>query len=368
MPGVVLPPSNAPTWRAPSVMLLANGEPVEGVISAQVRSNNHYAADCFSVALAMDPDLPGSAPFWADSSDILLDLRFSLDGIAFIPLILGAVDSVVLDVITNTVRLQGRDLSAALIETRTQETFSNRTASEIAAILAGRHGLGASVTPTTTPVGRYYQNEHDRITLSQFSRATTEWDLLVFLARQEGFDVFVQGSTLYFQPAVGESGPAAFLQPGDLIDLRLRRSLTLAHDIEVTVKSWNSRLQSAFTQAVRASPSGAISSTPAQNYVFVRPNLTPDQALNFAQQRLTELTAHERVIELTMPGELALTPRSMITLYGTRSSFDQSYFIDAIERQIRGNGGFTQHVRAKSSSPRSQTTTPAVPIGSSSGS
>ncbi len=125
------------------------------------------------------------------------------------------------------VHLDGRDLTTSLIETRTQETFANRTASEIATLLAGRHSLTAQVVPTTTPVGRYYQDEHDRITLDQFSHATTEWDLLVFLARQESFDVFVQGQSLYFQPATQPTDIAMAVRPGDLIDLKLERSLTL---------------------------------------------------------------------------------------------------------------------------------------------
>ncbi len=80
-------------------------------------------------------------------------------------------------------------------------------------LLAGRHGLGAEVQPTKTPVGRYWQLEHDRITLDQFSRATTEWDLLVGLAEREGFDVWVGRGTLYFQPPATTVQPGAALRP-----------------------------------------------------------------------------------------------------------------------------------------------------------
>ena len=60
-----------------------------------------------------------------------------------------------------------------------------------------------------------------------------------------------------------------------------------------------------------------------------------------------------------MPGELTLSPRSMLTLSGTGTAFDQSYFIDTIERVLNFETGFTQHIRAKNSSPRNQSTTPA---------
>jgi phage protein D len=349
--------------------LVVNGQALAGVIEAEIIANNHFATDRFSATVALGADPAATTTFWASAQTIPLDVQLSVDAINFTSMIQGLVDTVMLNPATGTLRLEGRDLAAAFIETRTQEAFANRTSSEIATLLAQRHGLAAAVTPTSTPVGRYYESEHDRITLDQFSRATTEWDLLVFLARHEGFDVFVQGTTLYFQPTIQQS-QILVLQPTDVIDLRLRRSLTLARDIEVTVKSWNSRQSSAFTQTARASVSrGAGSASgPPQRYVYVQPNLTADQALSFAQHKLAELTAHERVMEATMPGELALTPRSQIVLSGTGTDFDQLYYIDVIERSLRVEGGFTQRIRAKNSSPRTETTTPADIVASVTGS
>lgn len=141
-----------------------------------------------------------------------------------------------------------------------------------------------------------------------------------------------------------------------MIDIKLERSLTLAGDIEVVIKSWNSRQNSAFAQQARASGRGGAqrSGTTPQCYVFVQPNLTPDEALKFAQQRLTELTRHERTIRISMPGDLSLSPRSMIALEGTGTEFDQPYYVDVIERRLRQNGGLTQFVMAKNSSPRTE--------------
>jgi hypothetical protein len=97
-------------------------------------------------------------------------------------------------------------------------------------------------------------------------------------------------------------------------------------------------------------PSNKAIST--QRYVFVKPNLTQAQALQFGQQMLAELTKHERIVEVTMPGELTLTPRNMVRLQGTGSSFDQVYYVDRISRTLAFEGGFLQTVRLKNSSPR----------------
>jgi hypothetical protein len=137
--------------------------------------------------------------------------------------------------------------------------------------------------------------------------------------------------------------------------LKLERRLTLAQDIAVTVKSWNSRQSSAFTQTVTGLGSvegNSRSSSNAQHYLFVRPNLTADQALKFAQQQLNNLMMHERVVDFTVPGDLSLTPAHQLILTDTSSDFDQAYSIDLVERRLSLDDGFTQRVRAKGSSAR----------------
>jgi phage protein D len=354
--------------RSPRVNVVANGSPVPGIIDVDVISNNHFAADRFSATIALGAAAWSSASFWSSQADIQLDIQISLDGISFTSMVQGAVDVVAIDFVGGTMRWDGRDLTATLIEARTQETFANHTSSEIAILLAQRHNLTPCVTQTTAPVGRYYQDEHDRVTLDQFSRSTTEWDLLVFLANQEGFDIFVQGTTLYFQAPTQPSAASGILNPTDLMGLKLDRALTLARDIEVTVKSWNSRQQAAFTQTARATRQpGSRQGGPPQRYVYVRPNLTSADALKFAQAKLAELTRHERVIEFEMAGELQMTPRSVVTLDDTGTEFDQSYCVDTIERHLRLRDGFTQRVRARNMSPSAATTPPSDIVASISG-
>jgi phage protein D len=334
--------------RSPRLQVLANGQVLNGAMRAEVVSNNHFAADRFMVMFALPSSGAFGADFWASETSVMLDVRigFAEQG-EWVSLVQGLVDSVEMTLPDGSVRLHGRDLSSRLIEARTQETFSNRTASEIATLLAGRHGLNANVVPTSTLVGRYYQMEHDRLTLDAFSRMTTEWDLLTFLARQEGFDLWVSGTNLNFQPAV-QGGVGAVLRPSDLMSLRLDRALTLAGEVEVVVKSWNSRQRSAFVQTARGLGGGGAGDV--RRYVFVQPNLTPDAALKMAQRRLADLTLHERVITATMPGELLLSPRGAVEIQGTGTAFDQLYYIDRIERLLDPRSGFTQVLWARNSS------------------
>ena len=328
--------------RYPRLRVLANGVIVPGVFETEVQNNSYFAADRFRLGLALAADPTRGAAWWADQENLRVDIEISLGG-ACVNLLHGGVDTVEIDLLGNAAWLTGRDLSAGLIEARVQGTFANQSSSDIATILAGRHGLSADVQRTTAPAGRYWQLEHDSLVLDGFARATTEWDLLVTLAQYEGFSVWVQGSTLHFR-APDTSAPPVLLQVAGLTALQMERSLTLARGVEVTVKSWHSRAAQSCLQTVAANQAGG---TP-QSYVYIVPNLTPDRALQLAQQRLAELIQHERVIMAEMPGELSLAPGQQILLQGSGTSFDRIYAIDSIERRLDASHGFTQWLRARS--------------------
>ena len=348
MPANNLP---APAVRAPRLQVLVNGSTAPHPIMAEIVSNNHYAADRFRVTLALNG---GPAAPWANATDLAVEIQLSLDaGATWTSLLQGKVDTVDLAPLAGTVRLFGRDRTADLIEALTRETFANQTASDIALQLAARHNLAADVTPTTTLVGRYWQLEHDRTTLDQFSTATNEWDLLVALAQAEGYDVWIEAATLYFHHVAQQADAATVLRtvrtpdgPANVTDLRLERALALAQTIEVTVKSWNAREQTAFVQTATNSPSA--SGNVAKRYVVVVPNLAPDAALKLAEQKLAALTRQELTLSADIPGELSLRPRMPLQLVGTNSTFDQIYWIEEIVRRLDFQSGFTQRIRASS--------------------
>jgi len=344
--------------RRPTLRILANGLDAAGAIDAEIVSNSHFSADRFRVRLAIGADPVGWSSLIAEPR-LRLDVQVSLDGGAwFSSLVTGDVDMIEVDQLGGVITMSGRDLSAALIEARTQETFANNTASEIATTLASRHGLMADVQSTTTPVGRYWQLEHDYIVVNQFGRATTEWDLLVTLAQREAFELWVSGNVLHFRPAPVSAGQAVILRPvmsaagpPNITALRLDRSLTLAAPLQVTVKSWNSLRGAAFEESVQQQSAGALAggtSARPLTYTYVMPNLTPDEARKYALSRLNELSQHARVIAVEMPGELVLTPRMVVRLVGSVGDFDQFYRIDCIERYVSCEHGFSQSVHAKS--------------------
>lgn len=337
--------------RRPTLTVLADGVAMRGAVQAHVVNTNHAGADRFRVRAALSADPAMDVAFWGAAEGVAVEVRFGLDGDSMLA-VEGLIDRVDVDAVRRMVTLDGRDRTAALIEAHTTEAFANRTSSEIATTLAGRHGLAAQVTPTTTPVGRYWQLEHDQVTLDRFSRASTEWDLLVSLAAHEGFDVWVRGGSLFFQPVASGVTSVAMRLVADatgaanLVGLRLERSLTLARDIEVSVKSWNSKLAKGFTETARATRVGRRHGE-VLRYAYVVPDLLPAEALALAQRTLKTLSAHERVIEAEMAGDLTLDARMGVRLVGTGSDWDQDYIVDEVARSFDPQYGFRQTVRAR---------------------
>jgi hypothetical protein len=201
------------------------------------------------------------------------------------------------------------------------------------------------VTATTAPVGRYWELEHDSLTLNAAGRATTEWDLLVTLAKREGFDLWVSATTLNLLAPDPSAAPAV-VPMASVVSLRLSRELTFAGDIVVTVKSWHSRAGSTCVQTARTQRGAAT----FREYVYVVPNLTADVAQTYAQNVLTQLTEHELVASVEMPGELTLAPRMQMLLQGTGTIFDTTLRIDEIERRLHATRGFSQRLRARAAS------------------
>lgn len=377
--------------RSPRPYVVLNGVklPEKAVKSIEVTNASHFTADTFHLELAVSglPAAYGPA-YWADSQSDRISIGVSMAGETPTPLIVGQVDDVDWNLFGTTITLTGRDLSARLIDSKTAEKFQNQTSSEIAEALAQRHELAASVQPTATLAGTYYEIDHAITTHEE-----TEWDLLTYLAQKEGFDVWVSGTTLYFQPSLKlpqaanspaplpwqtgasaelpwranpQPSPTASAPPYVLLasinadgsfasnaeQINLRRSQTLARDVIVKVRSWNQKQQRAFTVTAKRSQTKKSQRVggEAQTYSFVRPNLTQDQAQKLAESLAEDITRHERVLTASLPGDNQLVTRCMVRLAGTNTAWDQLYYPDTVTRRLSMDEGYRMDLKAKNHS------------------
>jgi phage protein D len=346
----------------PRFRVSINGTVVEGVEKISITQANAFQIANFCLTKGFVPDDAFPASWWAATANktILIAIELSVDGNAFFPMITGNVDSHVYDAIANTICPAGRDLAAAMIDTRILTTYRNLTASEIAAQFATEHGLQANITATTTIVGRIYDFDHDLTSSGDFSQVTNEWDLLCRLGAAEGIIPYVFGTTLYFNPPsdnppiypVELTRDSEGLLVAGVTGLELSRYMTYARDVVVKVKSWNSRKKTTITSTVRTKTK-LESADPAlkpSNYLYEIPNLTQAQCLAKAQQLALDISQHERSARVNIPSLALMNPQTLIAVSGTGTDYDMTYFPLTITYDLATESGAMTIVEAKFSS------------------
>lgn len=349
----------------PRGVVKINGDALDAWIEWQTEVTTFTGPSTFSVTLAMSA-LPQATnvDYFAAAEDLDVEIFVGrpTDAASFTAsdltsIFAGKSDDATADWVERTLTLTGRDLSAPLIDTKTSEKYINQTASQVAATLAGKYGLTPVITATSGNVGRFYKSDH-----VDLKSERTEWDLLTWLAREEGFRVYVKGRELHFEPEpTGNSGTPFALrreasgtrtEAGNYVAMRTARTLTVAGDIEVTVKSWNGKKNRTYTAtAKRTGKSSGLQrgggKKGKQKYRYTFPGLDQDGCQKKAQQLLGELSKHAMKLSFSGEGIDAFFITDSINLTGTDTAWDQTYHPDSIHREMSVEDGYSWSVEAK---------------------
>lgn len=347
------------------------GTIVPGWVSWSVSNNSYFEADTFRIVFAVK-QLPSAndANWFSTQKEIFAEVLagFPQDPANPTPgeltsLIYGRVDNINYNPRDGLITVTGRDLTAAFIDAKIAAEFQNKTSSDIATMLAKNHGLTAQVTETSTLVGTYYTQDQVSLTADR-----SEWDLLCLLARQEGFVVFVTGQTLYFgpnprstdnpfvvnwqQPSATNGSPIANVK-----GITFDRSLTVAKGITVTARSPSLTRKTPVTQSYpsAAKSIGAGKSSPfgaTQQYFFTLPaGKTPVEVEAYAKAKYDDIISHEMKLSMHLPADATMDISKTISVQGTRTAYDQTYFPRLITRDMDLDGGYNMVVEAQNSSP-----------------
>lgn len=336
-------------------------------VSADIDSNNFYSADTFTAVFALSamPADAGTLAWWSAQVEIEFEVSIGLvdqNSTRWSKIVVGGVDRWSFHPARFEVSIEGRDYTAKFIDTKTSEKFSNYTTSQVAELLAARRGLKAVVTKTTTSVGGITKYDHTHV-----NDERSEWDLLSYFAGIDGFQVYVTGNELHYEPALDPEkvdqylirwvapGLAAYPIANVSDDLNFERDLTIAKGVTVQVKSWKGG--KAFTESYPTSTVRGIkpgNSTPKrQVYSVVRSGLDRQAAQQLAQKLHKQITDHEMRMSGSLPGDNLLTPKTIIRVEGTQSAFDQLYYAESVRRSISFESGYTMSFTAKNHNPNS---------------
>lgn len=363
--------------RNPRALVTINGIEVRKIDYIEYVENNTYISDSFHVKLPLyGQDQKLTIDYWLSQPAIMVEIFAgfpnSVDsyGIGDLQsLILGGINNLSITPCGNgaLVEFDGFDLSKKFIDNKTVDKYPNYTSSQIAILLAKKRGLNPIVTATTTLAGYYYSQDY-----VQLGSQMTEWDLLTYLAQKEGFQIYVKGLNLYFQPQAVTTNNPYLLKVQTLennqqtyfngTSIKVSRNLNYARDVIVTVRSVNAATAHSghISVTVKGTPTKktaiAAQAQPigeAQTFTYTVPGLNKQQALTLAQQLLQNISQHERLIEATVPGDNLLHKDSLIQLQGVSESADQFYYPDTITRRISPSEGYVMDIRAKNHSPQS---------------
>lgn len=350
---------------------------VDGWESWEVTSNTFYEADSFRVSFAVSA-LPSDrdASWFSTQTQIFVEILAGFPADASNPtateldsLIYGRVDDVELDLAAGKLTLVGRDLTAVFIDAKITSLYENQHASDIATLLAKSHGLTPVVTATPQLAGTLYKHSQVRLQADR-----SEWDLLTWLAREEGMVCFVSGFELHFEPDQRDNGEPYLIywQPGDstdaapssnAIDLSLSRALTISKGVTVTVRSPSLTKKTPVIESFPASPKTIQAGKAApfggvQTYSYtLSPGKTAVQAQQIAEQRYRQIVAHEMKVHASLPGDGLLTTKVILRVQGTGTAFDQDYFPTEIVRTMSIGDGYRMTVSAKNSTPANEAST-----------
>lgn len=313
-----------------------DGEPVPGILQASFSSTNSYSADTYTVAFAIGAQVQTDVSYWMQLSGATMDVSARSNGIQT-NIVSGDIDAIQIDPVNQVAVVEGRDFTSRMIDAYRQQDFVNNTASEIVATIAASHGLTASATPTAGNVGRYFADGYTRLSLGQYSRIRSDWDLVVELARENGYDAYVIGQTLCFQPPTLGGGITNRIALRDVKSVIVNRSNVPNERPSARVQTWNSQNAASYSTN-SASGDGT--------FLFSAANLTSQQASNLASRYATELSRLSQVLRLEMPWDLTLMPRSVFSFTGTNSPVDGIYVVESIERTYSTIAGTSQTVRA----------------------
>nr|WP_199065125.1 hypothetical protein [Chromobacterium sp. ASV5] len=360
-------PIITPSARQVVGRLLLNGIEVP-FVSADVDSNAFSSADTFGVVFALSAMPPGMdlLSWWTDQTELKVQISVGLiskDVTDWETLIVGLVDHISYQPGRFEIRIEGRDFTARLIDAKTSEKFANMTTSQVATLLATRRGLKPVVTATKTSVGGIYKYDHTHV-----SSESTEWDVLSYFAGIDGFQLYVKGEELHYEPATDpgkadqyviqwcDPGITAYPTANVADDIAFERDLTLAKGVTVHVRSWykGKVVDASYPSAKPRGITPGSSAPKRQVYNIIRSGLDHQAALQLAQTLHHQITRHEMRMSCSMPGDNILMPNTIVRVQGTASGFDQLYYVDSVRRSLSFESGYTMMLTAKNHNPNTQ--------------
>lgn len=313
----------------------------QDIVDLQIENNLELAADSFECTLRNDKLL---SDFLRKEQEVKFYIGYVQDPVKWekeelTHLFTGKIDGVKPNFGKSmTVRLLGRDFSAPLIDSEFSLAFAERTASQIAELLADKYGLAKQITETTVIVEK------------DLYKDKKEWAILQEIADREGFICYVdKNKALYFGPRTDDENQEISQtliyrdtekpQQSSLLSIEFDDSM-LGIINRVVVRHWLGKHK----QLIEAR---AINQDLIDKYgkktriIYSAKAKTQEVAQAEADKRLKQLSRAVVTAQgVSVLGNAALGAQKMLAIQNC-GRFDGNYFVDRVQHRISMSGGYT---------------------------
>lgn len=348
-------PAKVAGAKKPNAQVKINGKQLLWT-NIEVETTNAYRAATFTLHVPTQNQPNIDFEKLTDTEELVVEINMDDGSGKLVRVLVGDADYIEEEWQTKIATISGRDYTARFIDENTTEKYPAYTSSQIIALLAEKHGLKTNITETSTPVGSYYNEQYSKMVAS-----ASEWDLMMFLAQREHFNLYLDGDTVVFKPQEDSKNYYIIewkevtknVYESNSIRMRFKRNYTIANDLAVVVHGYDLYTQKKYTETARRRHSPTRGQK-RQKYIASVSGITQEQAAQMAQNMALELSLHEKTLSVELSGDLILTPQSIIKVTGFSSRWDQLYYPVTINRRISYEGGFSMSVEAKNHDPNTQ--------------
>jgi len=298
-------------------------------ISVDCDFNMTRSAGTFHAVMSLND--PNNAPdYWATAAPIEVEITILGQN-----LFTGQVDMVSFDYHAGTIGINGRDLSALLMDKTTTETFDNRSRASVVQELAGRAGLGfagGSSGMVGDDAGKEWESKH-RAALEE---ARSLWSIIDNYAKIEGVSAYVLGRTLYYGDVAGGNAGSFNFRPqsqgqaasANFCDIQFRRNMALAKTLKVTVSGYHAKKKRKIRGDATKPGQGGEMEIKTHRYN----NGDDGEAGTIAQNTLKDWADKEFGCTVTIPGDPSKRNGATMSISGT--ALDGSYTLEGIHHAV----------------------------------